>query len=67
LSWKNVKGNDLVTRSYRTWCEMRRYARRRRKAILIERGGFVALFWDSDKWAGKRAIIGYYAGRFLAI
>jgi hypothetical protein len=57
-----------VTRSYRTWCEMRRYARRRRrKAILIERGGFVALFWDPDKWAGKRAIIGYYAGRFLAI
>ena len=35
--------------------------------ILIERGEFVVLLWDSDKWAGKCAIIAYYVGRFLAV
>ena len=40
----------------------KRYARRMKtRAILIERSGFVVLFWDSDELAWN---IAYYARRF---
>ena len=40
----------------------KRYARRMKtKAILIERSGFMVLFWDSDELAWN---IAYYARQF---